>query len=91
MFTHKGKKLKHLDDFKDEIPPSSDDDDDDRGNLKDEYVQNLHFGGGEEDEKPEEEGERKSKKEIYDEIMAKSKAHKLMKSEIKMAGEQLRE
>ena len=51
FFTHKGKKLEDLDDFKDKISDDSGDQYDDKdmkkGILGDEMVKALNFGGGE--------------------------------------------
>lgn len=49
-FTHGGKILLDLDDFKDEIPLSSDDEQDRynprKGDLNEELVSKMNFGGG---------------------------------------------
>ena len=45
-FTHKGKRLDIEDDFKEKIE-ESDDEIQDRGQLPSEYVDTMHFGGGE--------------------------------------------
>lgn len=45
----------------------------------------MNFGGGDIDR-----NDPKTRKEVFEEIIAKSKAYKMMKSEIKVAGEQLR-
>ena len=70
-FTHKGKKLiDEHDDFNDKISNSSGDEDDpDKGKLNEEMVNRLNFGGGEEPE----EGKKKSRKEVMQEIIEKSK------------------
>lgn len=50
-------------------------------------VARMNFGGGElETEDPE---KKKSRKEIFDEIIAKSKTYKMVKTEIKHAAEEL--
>ena len=70
-FTHKGKKLlDEHDDFNEQIPHSSDGEDDyDKGKLNEEMVNRLNFGGG---DLPEE-GKKKTRKEIFQEIINKSK------------------
>ncbi|CDW76429.1 nucleolar protein 14 [Stylonychia lemnae] len=89
-FTHGGRKLEEADDFQDQIPESSDDegyDNDTRqGNLDEQMVTRMNFGGGV--QKEDKEG-KKSRKEIYEEIINKSKAYKMVKSEIKMATQDL--
>lgn len=79
-----------MDDFKEVIPLSSDDEDDmgrpiKKGYLDEEMVYKMNFGGGDLVEKD----AKKSRKEVFEEVIEKSKAYKLMQSEIKMAGEQL--
>lgn len=62
--------------------------------LDQETVLTMNFGGGVYEPRPENEnenGERKNRKDIYEEIIAKSKAYKMVNQEIKMANEQLRE
>ena len=53
FFTHRGKKLEDIDDFKDKISNDSGDDYEDRdmkkGVLGEEMVKALNFGGGEEE------------------------------------------
>ncbi len=91
--THGGKRLEDIDDFKDEIPMSSEDEheknkDKKKGKLDENMVARMNFGGGElEAENP----EKKSRKEIFDEIIAKSKSYKMVKSEIKHAAEELQQ
>ena len=76
--------LDEMDDFKDRINDSSDEGDVDR-----ETVSKLHFGGFEEKTERRKEGripvekEKKSKKDIYEEIMKKSKLMKLEKQKLK--------
>jgi nucleolar protein 14 len=76
--------LDDMDDFKDRINDSSDEGDMDR-----EMVSRLHFGGFEEktDRKKEIKApvnkDRKSKKDIYEEIIKKSKLMKMEKQKVK--------
>jgi nucleolar protein 14 len=93
-FTHRGKKLEDFDDFKDEIPVSSedenDDDDNTKGKLNDEMVMNMNFGkGGKRFQQEEEEDKKKSRKEVFEEIIAKSKMYKMAQYEIKSAAKEL--
>lgn len=87
FLTHRGKKLEDMDDFKDKIQEDSDDVFDDKdlkkGNLNDEIVNELHFGGGPEDTANP--NQKKSREERLKEIMEKSKAFKFYHQEIKMA------
>ena len=78
-FTHGGKDLR--DDFQDEIEQSSEDDGE-KGGLEEEFVKLANFGGGDR--------ESKSVKEIHEEVMAKSKAYKMIRQEQKRANEDLR-
>ena len=50
-FTHRGKRLEDLDDFREEIPVSSDDEqeqdmDKKKGRLDEDMVTSMNFGGG---------------------------------------------
>ena len=68
-FTHKGKKLiDNHDDFNDKIALSDDEQDPDKGNLNEEMVNRLNFGGGEDEEK-----KKKTRKEVFQEIIEKAK------------------
>ena len=88
-FTHGGRKLEDMDDFKDDIPLSSDDEQDRynqrKGDLNEELVAKMNFGGGEFEDKT----QKKSRKEVFEEIIAKSKTYKMVKNEIKMAASDL--
>ena len=80
-FTHKGKRLMDdHDDFNEQIAQSSDDENDkDKGKLNEEMVNRLNFGGGE----AQEEGKKKTRKEIFQEIMEKSKSYEAARQEMK--------
>ena len=86
FLSHKGKKLDDLDDFKDKI--ESDDEYDDRdiqkGIMNEQMVNELNFGRGNENIK-ESENIKKTREEIHQEIMEKSKAYKYHAQEIKEA------
>ncbi len=71
--THMGQSLSTLDDFKDDYNS----DDDDRGEIDEEIVDEYHFGGlmRKKDDGPE--GRPKTKKEVMEEIIAKSKFYKV--------------
>eukprot|EP00742_Colponemidia_sp_Colp-10_P007849 GILJ01008463.1.p1 GENE.GILJ01008463.1~~GILJ01008463.1.p1 ORF type:complete len:907 (-),score=214.06 GILJ01008463.1:178-2898(-) len=88
QLTHLGQSLG--DDFKDAINMS--DDEDKAGDLERELVSQHHFGGGfvKREGAVDENGERKkTSKEIYEEIIAKSKMHKAEKAREKVEQEQL--
>ena len=78
-FTHNGKALELIDDFQEEIDRS--DSDEDKGQLNENFVEEMNFGGGEQDE----EGAKakKSRKEVFEEIMQKSKLFKAINAEQK--------
>ena len=88
-FTHKGKKLiDDHDDFNEQIPQSSDDEDNkDKGKLNEEMVNRLNFGGGEIPE----EGKKKTRKEIFQEIVDKSKTFDAARKEMKQINTELQE
>lgn len=88
-FTHNGKSLEAMDDFKDEIPLSSEDeyDNPDKGKLDERMVMKMNFGGGEFSK--DDQDHKKSRKEVFEEIIAKSKAYKMANSEIKIAAQEL--
>ena len=98
-FTHGGRPLRNVDDYQDDIPVSSEDEGDDQdtkqGKLNEEMVMAMNFGGGKrypfEDYPGQDEtsGQPKSRKEVFEEIIAKSKAYKMAKYEIKEAGKEL--
>ena len=92
-FTHGGRPLDNVDDFQDVIPMSSEDENDDvdkkMGKLNDEMVMNMNFGGGREAQW--DENHTKSRKEVFEEIIAKSKAYKAAKFEVKEAAKDLTE
>ena len=82
-FTHKGKLLDDQDDFKEEISQDSDDEKHDRskrkGFLNEEMVQKLNFGGGVDEEGP----VKKTRKEVFQEIIEKSKSYDEARKEMK--------
>ncbi|CAM9222490.1 unnamed protein product [Choristocarpus tenellus] len=77
VLTHKGQTLD--DDYEDDEMVDSDGDD----NLNAEVVGKLHFGGGAEDANRGGVTKHKSRKDVLDEIIAKSKAYKLDKARSK--------
>lgn len=89
-FTHKGKPLIQDDDFDEKISQSSDDGEPggDKGKLTEEMVNTLNFGMGDaagihaEDHK-------KTRKEIFEEIIEKSKAYKFAYKEMKNVNQEL--
>ena len=91
-FTHHGKRLEEMDDFKDLMPGSSDDEgnddpyDQDKGKLNEEIVHKMNFGGGDMDYGDD---TKKSRKEVFEEIIAKSKAYKMASFELKQAAHDL--
>ena len=96
-FTHRGRPLEEVDDFQDDIPVTSDDDqNDDRdeqlGKLNDEMVMTMNFGGGRRNPAvPQKDPEERTRKEIFAEIIEKSKAYKAAKFEVKEAAKELTE
>jgi len=95
-FTHRGHKLGDFeDDFKERVAYSSDEEaDPDKGKLGEDYVNRMNFGGGEENgEYEQDEGytQKKSRKEVFEEIIEKSKAFNQAKKEMKQVNEELRE
>lgn len=95
-FTHRGRPLEEVDDFQDDIPLSSDDDqnnddhDQKLGKLSEEMVMTMNFGGGKRNAiNAPNEGAEKTRKEIFEEIIAKSKAYKAAKFEVKEAAKEL--
>ena len=85
-FTHKGKLLTEdaHDDFKEDISQDSDDDKHDRKNrkgfLNEEMVEKLNFGGGDEEQAA---PVKKTRKEVFQEIMEKSKSYDAARKEMK--------
>ena len=86
-FTHKGRRLDvdDHDDFNEDISADSDDDKNDRkkrkGFLSEEMVERLNFGGGDQDV---EGGERKkTRKEVFEEIIEKSRSYDAARKELK--------
>lgn len=99
-FTHGGRPLNNIDDFQDAIPVSSDDEgegdaDQQQGKLNEEMVLSMNFGGGQFNGKREPTYEKekvephKTRKEVFEEIIAKSKAYKMAKFEVKEAASEL--
>lgn len=88
QLTHLGRSLADMED----VGAGWSSDDDANGQLDDQLTRDLHFGGGFEpskrsrdlgDQDGDAEPIRKSKKEVMEEIIAKSKMHKAMKSQQK--------
>lgn len=71
--THMGQSLSTFDDFKDDY----DSDDDDRGEIDEQIVDEYHFGGLMRKKEDGQEGRPKTKKEVMEEIIAKSKFYKV--------------
>ena len=98
-FTHGGRPLDNMDDFQDAIPVSSDDEegadrDQQQGKLNEEMVMHMNFGGSQQPTYGDNYGGRndngqKTRKEVFEEIIAKSKAYKMAKYEVKEAGKEL--
>lgn len=93
-FTHKGKRLDvegGKDDFNEDISQESDDDKNDRQNRKgfltEDMVNQMNFGGGEDENGDQPGGEapkvKKSRKEVFQEIMEKSKNYDAARKELK--------
>jgi len=77
-FTHRGRALDDEDDFKEHIEASSDDEaDPDKGKLNEEMVNQMNFGQGGTSER------KKTRKEIFEEIIEKSKAFGEARKEMK--------
>ncbi|KAL6077572.1 nucleolar complex protein 14 [Balamuthia mandrillaris] len=87
--THLGTSLSATD-FKDDFV-LSESDDENHGYIDEEIVRTQHFGGGFVPKAPREGGEdiKKSKKEIMEEIIAKSKFYKAERQREKREGEEL--
>eukprot|EP01018_Ginkgo_biloba_P000384 Gb_34026 [translate_table: standard] len=95
ILTHHGAALSTLDDFEDEIPQ---DDEDGVVELDDTITRKLNFGGGSSQNThsnaamlEEDEHKHKSKKEVMEEIIAKSKFYKAQKVKEKEEDENLME
>lgn len=93
-FTHGGKPMMYNDDFQDDIPQTSDEEGEDidqkMGKLNEEMVMSMNFGGGRDQQvKPVEKDSTKTRKEVFEEIIAKSKAYKAAKFEVKEAAQEL--
>lgn len=91
ILTHHGAALSTLDDFEDEIVEDDDD-------VDDTITRNLNFGGGaDQDTIPNaavlqgDKNKHKSKKEVMEEIIAKSKLYKIQKAKEKDDDENLKE
>ena len=86
-FTHKGKRLdvNDHDDFNEDISADSDDDKNDRtkrkGFLNEEMVEKLNFGGG--DQYDEGGEKKKTRKEVFEEIIEKSRSYDAARKELK--------
>lgn len=89
-FTHKGRPLEFEDDFKDQIADSESEGDEEnpraKGVLTEEAVNQLNFGvGGDPEDK------RKTRKEVFEEIIQKSRAFKQAKAEMADINKELRQ
>ena len=78
QLTHGGRPIAAIDDFREEVAASSEDD----GAIDADVVHSSHFGGFEESPRgrrqPEaDDGRPRTKKEIMEEVIAKSKYHKV--------------
>ena len=89
-FTHKGKRLDvdaDKDDFNEDISQESDDDKNDRKNRKgfltEDMVNQMNFGGGEEVDDEGAPKVKKTRKEVFQEIMEKSKNYDAARKELK--------
>ncbi len=71
--THKGRSVSDIDAFDSDLDASSDDDDD--GGLDHDFVKESHFGGGSQPER--------TKAEIMQEVIAKSKSFKHQRQKLK--------
>jgi nucleolar protein 14 len=85
VLTHGGSALSTLDDFREDV--SMEDEGDDSG-LNDDLMRELHFGGGlnskdETDAGAEGQGKQRTKKEIMEEVISKSKFYKAQKAKEK--------
>ncbi|PCH40939.1 Nop14-like protein [Wolfiporia cocos MD-104 SS10] len=78
--THYGQSLSNLDGFDDVGLGLDEDEDEDGGQIDKQTVQKSHFGGFDEDDEGDEEEEparKKTKAEVMQEVIAKSKLHKM--------------
>lgn len=83
-FTHRGKPMRLDDDFNEKIDESSDDErDPDKGKLTEEMVNTLNFGQGNMARTSNDEEHKKTRKEVFEEIIEKSKAYKEANKELK--------
>lgn len=85
-FTHRGRPMNQDDDFDEKISMSSDGEGEtrDKGKLNEEMVNTLNFGqGGNSGISQNENDKKKSRKEIFEEIIEKSKAYKEANKELK--------
>jgi len=89
-FTHKGRPLEFEDDFKDHIADSESENDEEnprqKGQLTEEAVNTLNFGQGGENQ----DDRRKTRKEVFEEIISKSRAFKQAKAEMADINKELR-
>lgn len=89
-FTHKGKLLTEGvdDDFQEDIAQDSDDDKNDRakrkGFLNEEMVERMNFGGGEENGAMDPLSRKKTRKEVFEEIIEKSRNYDAARKEMKV-------
>ncbi|KAL3699158.1 hypothetical protein R1sor_017180 [Riccia sorocarpa] len=92
ILTHGGKALSTVDDYKDEDNDSMEDEDDFLDGLSKEEVMKLHFGGGKENGNDGSDSQKpKSKKEVMEELIAKSKYYKAQKAKEKEEDQDLQE
>ncbi|CCL98246.1 uncharacterized protein FIBRA_00240 [Fibroporia radiculosa] len=90
--THYGQSLSKLDDFDNVGLGLDDEDDEDRGQLDRDTVRRSHFGGFGDDAEDEDEepARKKSKAEVMDEVIAKSKIYKMQRQAQQEEDETLR-
>eukprot|EP00850_Spirogloea_muscicola_P012712 SM000083S22759 [mRNA] locus=s83:296346:303039:- [translate_table: standard] len=98
VLTHGGAALAHLDDFREDVPGNSDDDGDDAANIDVLATRELNFGGGVAksgpaasadggDERAESTQHPKTRREVMEEVIAKSKLHRALRAREKEADE----
>eukprot|EP00826_Nyctotherus_ovalis_P013245 TRINITY_DN13549_c0_g1_i14.p1 TRINITY_DN13549_c0_g1~~TRINITY_DN13549_c0_g1_i14.p1 ORF type:complete len:214 (-),score=64.58 TRINITY_DN13549_c0_g1_i14:176-817(-) len=83
--THLGKSVDEIDDFKEPIEHSDNSESEGENNLNEELVGKLNFGGGEEEGMQ----KKKTRKEVFDEIIVKSKLIKAEKAKERMENKEL--
>ncbi|KAF9266201.1 Nop14-like protein [Marasmius fiardii PR-910] len=92
--THYGQSLANIDDFDNTGLALDDEDEEDEGQVDREVVKHTHFGGFADEEEDHDDSEeptrKKSKAEVMEEVIAKSKEHKMLRQMEKEHGENLR-